>query len=422
MASFSLNNHVWPQWPLSWTQWPRPGLHGLVWPQRPYPNLYGLVLASMASFGLVPASFGLRGLVRPYPGLYGLVRPQRPRLTSIVSSRPPRPYPRLRSASTAMFDPNGPCLGVHGLIWPQQPRLTFNGLVTALFGLNSLVRAQRPYLGLHGLVWPQRPSSRPPRPRLTSTTLVSASTASFGLKGPIPASTASSRPPRSRLASEAPFGPNGLIPASVALFDLNGHIWPLQSRLASTALSRPQRPLSALTVLSRPQRPLSALTALSQPPWPRSASTASFDLYGLVSASTTLSMASNSLVWPQRPYPSQHGLVRPHLASAAPFGPNDLISTSVASFGLNGHVRPLRSCSASTVSSWPLRPYQWPLTASFGLNSLIPGLYGLTMTPTASFNLVDSARLKDYPATLSSIIGRNLTPLRCKANPVSTSL
>ena len=287
----------------------------------------------------------------------------------------------------------------------SRPRLAS----TASFGLNGLIPASSrpPRSSLASTT-----SSRPPRPRLTSTTLVLASTASFVLKVPIPAFTASSRPPRPRLA----------LTAFVALFGLNGHVWPLQSRSASTALSRPQRPLSALTALSRPQRSLSTLTTLSQPPWPHSASTTSFDLYGLVSASTALSMASNGLIRPQQPYPSQHGLVWPHLASAAPFGPNGLISTSVASFGLNGYVRPLRSRSASTVSSWPTRPYQWPLTASFGLNSLIPSLYGLTMTPTASFNLVDSTRLKDYLATLSSIIGISLTPLRCKANPVSTSL
>jgi hypothetical protein len=67
-----------------------------------------------------------------------------------------------------------------------------------------------------------------------------------------------------------------------------------------------------------------------------------------------------------------------------------------------------------------IRP-SWPRSASTATFGLIPGLYGLTTTPTVSFNLMNSARLKDYLVTLRSIIGGSLILPHCKANPVSTS-
>uniref|UniRef100_A0A2N9FY16 Uncharacterized protein n=1 Tax=Fagus sylvatica TaxID=28930 RepID=A0A2N9FY16_FAGSY len=225
----------------------------------------------------------------------------------------------------------------------------------------------------------------------------------------------------------ATFGPNCLIPASTASFDLYGLF------SASTILSRPQRPYPGLHGLIRPQRPYLTSTVSS---------------------------------WPPRPYRGLYGLVRPLWSR---LGHHGLIPTSMATFGPNGLIlvsmalcRPLWSRSTSMVSSWPPWPYlgfhvhalfdlygpvrpRLASATSFGLNGLtlasmasfhltslipssmasfglIPDLYCLTMTPTVSFNLVDSARLKDYPITLSSIIGGSLTLPRCKANLASTSL
>uniref|UniRef100_A0A2N9G3W2 Uncharacterized protein n=1 Tax=Fagus sylvatica TaxID=28930 RepID=A0A2N9G3W2_FAGSY len=272
------------------------------------------------------------------------------------------PFP----AFTALF-------GLHDHVWPPRP----------WFALMASFRPLRPYPGLHGLV--SASTARLARPHLAFKALsrplrpYSASMATFGLRDlrlALTASTALSQPPRPRLASTT-------------------LVWPWWPCSASTASSQPQRPYpdlhglvlaSTASVSVAPFGPNGLIPALSQPSWPRSALMAPYGLH---------------------PFPGLHGLVRPPrpcLASAAPFSPNGLIS-------------------ASLTLSWPPR-LRLASKVSFDLNGHVwlqqPRL--APTAPTALFNLVNSAHLKDYLATLSSIIGRSLTPLHCRANPTSTSL
>uniref|UniRef100_A0A2N9IJG7 NADH:ubiquinone oxidoreductase intermediate-associated protein 30 domain-containing protein n=1 Tax=Fagus sylvatica TaxID=28930 RepID=A0A2N9IJG7_FAGSY len=169
-----------------------------------------------------------------------------------------------------------------------------------------------------------------------------ASNASFGLNGLILASMAS---------FGLQFGLNGLIPTSIVSFGLQGPVWPQQphpdlhrliwaskasfglipSSMASFGLQGPVWPHPGLIWPPRPR------LASSQPLWPRLASKALFGLRGL-----------HGLIW----------------ASTASFSLNDLIPASMASFGLQIPVWPqwphpvLHDLVwASTASFWPPQPH-----------------------------------------------------------------